>query len=383
MCDMMPERCCSVRPTEASTVSITRCESYSLEIVRTAFRDLLRPLGGMEALVKPGLKVLVKPNMLAAAPPEEAVTTHPAVVQAVVETVLEVGSVPLVGDSPAGSSLAAVSLASGIQEVVNDTGASRLDLTAPVSAGSGADNAVPLARELDQMDLIINVAKLKTHALTGLTACVKNCFGLIPGSEKRRLHFRYPLPLAFSDYLLETYLRARPALNVLDAVIAMEGPGPRKGRPRRAGLLLAGVCGVSVDAAASAAAGLHPRDVPTLVAAGRRGLQGSDPRKIQVVGTGLDRARISGFDPGPAASSGLFRALARFPLAALYGWRHRRRPYPLIARSTCTGCGRCVKMCPPQAMSGSSGTPRIRRQECIRCYCCQEVCPEGAVQVGG
>ena len=85
-----------------STVSIARCESYAADQVQTAVKAALAPLGGIEKFVRPGMRVLLKPNLLAAASRERAVTTHPAVVQAVAELVQEVGGVVLIGDSPAG-----------------------------------------------------------------------------------------------------------------------------------------------------------------------------------------------------------------------------------------------------------------------------------------
>ena len=94
-------------------VSITKCDSYELEKVRTSVTTSLEAIGGLQNFVKEGDRVLVKLNLLGAKPPDAAVTTHPAVAQAVVESIQELGATPMVGDAPGGgcserSSLAAV-----------------------------------------------------------------------------------------------------------------------------------------------------------------------------------------------------------------------------------------------------------------------------------
>ena len=69
--------------TSNTVVSVIPCEAYELEIVRQALGTCLEPLGGLQPFVHPGMRVLLKPNLLAAAPSEQAVTTHPMIVQVV------------------------------------------------------------------------------------------------------------------------------------------------------------------------------------------------------------------------------------------------------------------------------------------------------------
>ncbi len=82
------------------TVSITTSAGYELPALRQAVLKLLEPLGGMAAFVSCGDRVLLKPNMLSAKEPNQAVTTHPALVQVVAELVREAGGIALIGDSP-------------------------------------------------------------------------------------------------------------------------------------------------------------------------------------------------------------------------------------------------------------------------------------------
>ena len=70
-----------------SRVSILFCPDYTIENVRPVVRKSFDNLGGLRRWVKKGNRVLVKPNLLSAGEPEKAVTTHPSLVQVVVEQV--------------------------------------------------------------------------------------------------------------------------------------------------------------------------------------------------------------------------------------------------------------------------------------------------------
>jgi len=157
-----------VNPLDSPTVSLARCRRYHLQSMRTAMRQLLEPFGGIEALVRPGQRVLLKPNLLAAAAPAEAVTTHPLVIKVLAELVLETGGTVFIGDSPGSDQQEEAHRISGMQRVMEETGAKMLlfkEIKA-VKASGFNDRVINLAAELDQVDLVINAAKLKTHALT-------------------------------------------------------------------------------------------------------------------------------------------------------------------------------------------------------------------------
>ena len=88
-----------------NTVALVGCGDYASPLVEGAVRRVVDLLGGMEAFVKPGQRVLLKPNLLSAHVPEDRVTTDPTVVRAVARMVLDVGGTPFIGDSPALASL--------------------------------------------------------------------------------------------------------------------------------------------------------------------------------------------------------------------------------------------------------------------------------------
>src|SRR6056297_1971216 len=107
-----------------NAVSLTPLTSYNPAEVSDALNSLLKPLGGMRAFVRPGQKVLVKPNMLAGKTPDRAVTTHPEIVRAVIKQVQAAGGIVSLGDSPGIGSPESVARKCGLIEVVEETGAS-------------------------------------------------------------------------------------------------------------------------------------------------------------------------------------------------------------------------------------------------------------------
>ena len=367
------------------TVSLARCSRYNLLEVRQAFSELLEPFGGIGAIVNPGQKVLLKPNLLAAAPPAEAVTTHPMVVKVLTELIQEAGGKVFIGDSPGNDQQQEAHRVGGLQKVMVETGAKMLLFKGvkEVKVNGFSERIIPLASELDQVDLVINLAKLKTHALTGLTAAVKNVFGCVAGNNKKRFHLEHPLPLDFSRLLIDVYLAVKPVFSIIDAVIAMEGMGPRRGKPRQLGLLMASPNAVALDSAAAEITGFRPEQMTTVAAARELKLPGSNLADLRIKGLTLDQSRVSNFDRGPADSGKVSHLITNFPLAWFRNMIYARRPYPRIDSALCNGCGVCYKNCPAQVIGFSGDIPDLDLYDCIRCYCCQELCAQGAIKLDG
>ncbi len=366
-----------------SLVSIAPCQNYHGAEVENALRQALSPWGGMEAFVRPGYRVLIKPNLVAAADPGAAVTTHPSVVSALARLVLGAGGTPLVGDSPAAVPLARASRAAGIDDVCRETGALLLPFEArrTVDYQGFRPRSLGLAADFLEADLTINAAKMKTHTLTGFTGAVKNCFGLVVGRDKARFHLRHPSPLDFAHLLLDVYQAASPALSIMDGIIGMEGPGPRNGRPRAIGLVLASTSAIALDTVCGRILGYRDFQIPTVAAARDRGMTGARWDTIDVAGPQNALMVVPGFDRGPAVGDRLGSIIARLPGSVARNLAHRRRPYPRVTHESCTRCGRCIEICPPQVleMHPVSGDVMLDRELCIKCYCCQEICPKGSI----
>jgi len=369
----------------AHPVSIARCGSYARDDVKAAITACLAPLGGITAFVRPGTRVLVKPNLLSARVPDDAVTTHPDLVRAVVEQVQAAGATAVVGDSPGGrntpSSYAALLRKTGMQEVIDGTGCEVAyfdDAYDETPAPAGATfRRFRIARAVREADTVICISRMKTHQLTLLTGAVKVLYGYIPGVAKAEYHLHTGTDVdMFSDLLLDLCTSFPPALSVMDAVVGMEGDGPSHGTARQVGLVIASPSPYALDMAAARIMGFAPEEVPTIRRAMARGIGPADIGKISFPGEALEAVRVPPFrHPGPVI-------LGRVPVPLLHLAGRLLASRPEIRSQACRKCGKCADACPAGAITFRKGrVPRIRNHRCIRCFCCQELCPEGAVEV--
>jgi uncharacterized protein (DUF362 family)/Pyruvate/2-oxoacid:ferredoxin oxidoreductase delta subunit len=396
-----------------SSVSIVRCASYEAALLERALNEAAEKAGGLEVR---GASVLVKPNLLNANGYERAVTTHPALVAATVRWLKRGGAARvLVGDSPGWQAQDFVGKKSGIREAAEESGAEWADF----SQGREVDNpegrlvkSFSLAAPLSEVDLLVSLPKLKTHELMYYSGAIKNLFGLVPGLEKSAFHLRFPRREDFAAMLADLALAAAPDFSIMDAVVAMEGPGPNNGRPKSLGLLLASKDPLAMDWAAAGLIGYEPEKVPYLAElmarapGGLRGDEGetrarwiSSAEDISIAGLSLAEARPASFELIPLVKeTDFFRK--RLP-----PWLHRfvkdfLVPRPVFDHGKCVRCGGCVNICPAKALSlkahggpggdnrggashGGSSRPRIEidYRACLRCYCCHEVCPENAIRL--
>ncbi|MBR0355748.1 MAG: DUF362 domain-containing protein [Oscillospiraceae bacterium] len=369
-------------------VSVVPCEGYDDARVEEALREVLEPIGGLD-FVQPGMVVAVKVNLVTAMKPETAATVHPSVVCALVRLLREKGAAVVLGDSPGGPFAApylkvvyevcGMRKAEAFGAKLNDD----FSVTEARFPAAAKAKSFPYTAWLGKVDAIIDLCKLKTHAMMGLTCAVKNFFGSIPGTQKPEFHYRYPRAADFADVLVDLYEYSAPRLCICDAVIGMEGNGPTQGTPRKIGCLLASRNGHALDAAAAGLIGLKPRDVPTLRAAIERGLLPEDTDALRVSGD-LDRFAVPDFKTVPAQNSVFFEVfgdglpgkIADFVAARVL------TPFPKLDPAACVGCGKCAQVCPAKAITMKKKKPHIDRGVCIHCFCCQEFCPKGAMRQG-
>jgi uncharacterized protein (DUF362 family)/Pyruvate/2-oxoacid:ferredoxin oxidoreductase delta subunit len=345
----------------------------------------------MEAFVRPGQRVLVKPNLLSPLPPERAVTTHPAVVEAVVRLVQQAGGRPLIAESataavpytPAG--LNRLYRVTGMADVALRTGADlNLDTEAvdlPCPPGCRI-HRFEVMRPLTAADVVIALPKLKTHALTTFTGATKVLFGVVPGARKAAYHVTLSRLDDFADMQLDLTLLVHPALVVMDAIVGMDGDGPSAGGLFPVGLLLASPSSVALDVVATQVVGIPPLDVPMLRRAAERGLWSGKGEDVTVLGPAIAEVRVQGFRRPMAqppivdkiVPRGLWRRVRRLAVRST-----TRRPVPQAGR--CTACRSCERACPVQAITVVDDLARVDDRLCIRCYCCHEVCPERAIEL--
>ncbi|NQT24392.1 DUF362 domain-containing protein [candidate division KSB1 bacterium] len=360
----------------ATEVSIQHCPVYKKDLVFEAIDQLLKTLGGIETYVNKGQTVLLKPNMLSAKSPDMGVTTHPFVLEALINQIKKVGGEVWIGDSPSG-------VWKGIQRYWKNTGFLNLaDRTGAKLVNFEADGTVErqvagrkyhLAKTVFDADVVINVPKMKTHGLTLYTGAVKNLYGTLPGFQKAKYHKEFPNPTDFSQVLLDIYECVQPALTIMDAITAMEGNGPATGDLKDVGLLLASTDGVALDTVANAIMGFKQNEVPTTRLAGERGLGENNPQKILIKGVPLLEAAVNDFN---LPSTHLLNYFPKF----LVKWVGRFIwVRPSVYTEKCTGCGVCSDCCPVDAIEMKNRVPVTDYDQCINCLCCNESCPEGAV----
>ncbi len=360
-----------------SRVSIIRCDSYDAPRVQEAIGQAIELLGGISNFVRPGSRVLVKPNLLMAKEPQAGITTHPEVVRAVIRILKKIDCSILVGDSPSVfgkeiENVGEVYARSGIKRVCEEEGVKLAEFNK-----RRLRKGIPLTTLLDECDYLVSIAKFKTHNLTLLTAAIKNLFGLVVGTYKTELHKNYFYPEDFSKVLVDIYEESRPALTVVDAVVAMEGDGPAAaGKLRNTNLLLAGADCVALDSILAQIMGVRPLDILTTKEAATRGLGAADNRSIEILGERLKDVIAKPFLL-PAAS-GTTRFIPR-PLIKLAWKMVKYRPYCLYDK--CIRCGACIKACPYKCITLKDQRLVFDYSECIACFCCQEVCPQAAIKV--
>ncbi len=365
-------------------VSVVKCGGYA--DVRGAVEKAVDLIGGIEKFVKKGDKVVIKPNFVSKKKPEEAVTTNPALLRAVIELSEKAGGIVTVAESPGGpynaAALKSVYTVCGAYEAVKSTNA-KLNFDTGFTEVSYPEGrtvkSIPIINPILDADVIISLPKLKTHAMTSYTGAVKNLFGVIPGTHKAELHFRLDERKAFCSMLVDLHECVKPTLSIMDAVWGMEGNGPTAGVNRHIGLVMASENAHALDLASCYLIDYRPEEVDTVREAIERGLVADSAEKLEIEGEDLKPLVIRDFLK-PESHFNLLKLIS-LP-ASLNAWVvNALASKPKMNYDICVGCGECARCCPPKAIDMSSGKPVINEKTCIRCFCCQELCPKKAVGI--
>src|SRR3989338_1224665 len=353
-------------------VSIIRCPDYETANVFNAVKRAVDLIGGIDTFVKPGMKVLLKPNLLSARVPDDAVDTHPEVVRAVVRLVKGAGAVPCIRDSPGGygKNIDEVFEKSGIKRMAEEEGVELERFTA-----SRFVNGTPIARQIFASDRVISIPKLKTHSVTVLTAAIKNMFGAVVGLYKAQCHSRAPKEEDFCRIIAKVYSIARPHLTIVDGIIAMEGDGPSSGAIRKMNLIMAGMDAVAIDSCLAKIMGVKPLDILVTKEAYEAKLGEADMSKIEVMGDDLDTFIAKDFKLPQTTP------LKFLPRSVMNGIASLIKFKPYIDIGICRRCNLCKIACPVSCIEIEKNYCRIDYKKCVRCLCCHEVCPYRAIRI--
>jgi len=222
-------------------VSITRTKGN----IKRALSDALSLIGGLETCVRKGDRVMLKPNLNGT----EGVTNI-ELVEGLIQMLLDSNIRDImIAESAFGPAQFTdmffkkngyTGLAAKYRLPLINLNLSRI-VEAAVPEPLIIDK-IRIAREVFEVDRIINIPVMKVHYATAVTLALKNLKGLLVGDEKRRFH-----ETGLDRAIVDLNKVVRPALNIVDAVTCMEGMGPRGGDLFNLNLIIAGADPAEVD----------------------------------------------------------------------------------------------------------------------------------------
>lgn len=360
-------------------VAVVRCKTYNVEAVKPALEEAVNAVNGLD-FVMPGMKIIIKPNLVSFKKPDAAATTHPALLEALVEMLLARGADVTIGDSPGGPHSLPL-----LNRVYAATGMDRLEKlgaklnrnmnekTVDFPEGKVLKNFT-YTEYLDEADAIIDFCKLKSHGMLGMSAAVKNLFGTIPGLKKPEVHYKFQNDAEFADMLVDLNEYFKPRLAICDAVVGMEGNGPTAGTPRQIGAIIASKSTYYADVVGAELIGMNIDGLPTLQAAYERGFAPASSKNLRVYGD-IRALTVDDFKAPPVRGLSFMRKGNVLHFISKAALEHK----PTLKKRLCVGCGECARMCPAKAIKMKNKKPHINREKCIRCFCCQEFCPRAAM----
>ncbi|MFH1767816.1 MAG: DUF362 domain-containing protein [Candidatus Omnitrophota bacterium] len=315
-------------------------------------------------------KVLLKPNLLTGLDPSYAITTHPVFIEAVGRIFKDKGFDVCIADNPSvfytEHSISSVYRDTKVEDIARQND---FKLLYPDNVYTEED--IPFSWWVKEFPLV-NMPKLKTHALTVLTGAVKNLYGCISGTYKSYLHKKYPTTDQFIPIILKLYRLIKPALNIVDAVVSLEGEGPaRGGKAKKTGFIVIGDDALCVDFCVTSLINLEHDKNPLIKRARELGMIDIDSFDIV--------SEVGSRDISP------FKLPSRFIINKIPSFLLKPLPFlfklsPKIKKVKCVGCGDCIAVCPKKAIAKDKGNKAvINHSRCILCLCCYEVCRYNAV----
>lgn len=270
-----------------SSIFVGRFENYDSEIFPAALK------AGICLVQFPDLKgktVMIKPNM-ADYRPNRPSATHPQVIKAAVDLAGFLGAKDIVIADGLGREQDAARLlqSSGLEALVKKLGLKfvNLDLDDVESVANAGGNSslkdIYLPRTALYADAILSVPKLKTHRIVQMACSMENMCRCMPGKEYRwNKNILYGSGI--DNCIVDLNSILNPAIQVVDAIIAMEGDGPLNGTAKRSGFIMVGNDVGATDASCARIMGMDTENIPYLRLAGKV-LGNTDANHIKLFGT--------------------------------------------------------------------------------------------------
>jgi len=364
-------------------VIIKDCTDYNLNLVKSQIKMGIELLGGWGRFVSPGMKVLLKVNLIGPKTSDTAAITHSEFVRALTQILKEQGCIVWIGDSSGGAiggvaPTAQSLVVSGLEKVAKEEGAVIKNFdregVVEVTSSTSNDGKMYLAKPMFEADFIINLPKLKTHSAGIYTGAIKNLFGCIPGLKKAEYHRIAPNPRDFGEVIADIHQAVEVGLHIMDGITAMQGEGPTAGEVYHARKILFSADPLALDTVAASMLGMEIEDIPILAAARKRQLGESTLDEIEIIGDYNSPPRLEGFKYPKK-----FRSNKQGNYAVLVKVIDFLKTRPRINTKLCKQCNMCVESCPVQAINQE--TKKINYSACIECMCCHELCLHKAVEL--
>ncbi len=332
------------------------------EQLRKSIAEIFKGFGFRELR---GKKVVVKPNMLRAAKPDERVITDPRLLSETVSFLLGSGADVIVGDNSAPNRTCneiEIAHYCGFIEASHGRFRNISSHSKKLIRKENVLKELYVSSDVLDCDILVSLPKLKAHDLTMMTVAVKNHFGIIPGGLKPHIHSLFPRIDDFSRVLVEVYEVRPPDVIIVDCLNVIDA----KGKRYAPGIIIGGDNGHAIDFICAQLVGSDPYIIPTLKIARDEGL--FEPNNIEVIG---EFRRLKGYSM--PVNFPFRNSVVEFVARMLYKiWLARK---PVIDLSACKRCLGCEDVCPKDAIKNQT----IDYKKCIKCYCCLEVCPHQAI----
>ncbi len=336
-------------------VVISKCDVYDVSKIQKVIEDSFSKLA---ITFKKNSVFVIKPNLLVASKLEQAVTTHPAVVEAVCKIITPFAKKIVIGDS-SGNETDKTLEVSGMNSLKKYADVVNFEVLDKQKVRV-RDTDLELPKILFEADYIINVAKLKTHILTNATLCTKNLYGCIPGRMKAILHKEYSGTDNFAKLVVALKNKINPTINIVDGILGLEGNGPGSaGTPKSANTIVVGQTPLETDIVACQIMGFKPKEVTTI------------KHDVSVDVSVIGKIENLNFKKPNSVVSRLSGLVALFP-----------KPKIVFDEEKCVRCNLCAKKCPVNALVINKDKPNTwDKSLCVYCMCCVELCPHDSVHL--
>lgn len=346
-----------------SKVSVRKIDDHSFESIKKAVDQVLVDIGGIEDIIKPGYKVIIKPNLVAC--PTDRLSggiTRWEVCMAIYEAVEKIGATPIIAESSAAGADTELTIEKCGYQELRDKGIPVIDLKAKdnKTCKMKVDNGVVFDEittweMVRDIDAVITVPVMKTHDQTEITLGMKNMKGLITDVQKKDFHKQ-----GLIEGVVDWNLTCTPVLEIIDGTYGQQGLGPIFGETKEMKLIMGSKDMVACETVAGLIMGYEPDEVMLTKAAHKRGLGEMDLEKIDVIGNQIDEVK------------------SRFKRSSEITIEGIPESFNLIfSKDACTGCHNTV-ISALMDMKAQDLFPYLENMNVCVGPCTEEHLPEGA-----